>query len=213
MSDSRRDGTEHSWSSSWLGEYEFSVPYGWERASQSTADISVFTAPEGTGQGPDGHRPSLVATLETCTVTTAQYSTQAMSELMVQLPLLRFLDVDLWAPPGVNPATGRRLEFLHTAPGALMHVTQYLVVHEGTAFTLTFTCSERQLNRWDQMAWDLDDRVQVNGVTRHDAPRRSESTHAPPPRRGGLYPARSTAGGAQRPRSGAALPLRRSRAQ
>lgn len=170
MSASRREGSERPWSSDRLGGYEFPVPSGWEHAAQSTADVSVFTAPEGTGQDSDGHRPSLVATLETCTVTTAQYSTQAMSELMVQLPLLRILDVDLWAPPGLDPTAGRRLEFLHTAPGSLVHVTQYLVVHEGTAFTLTLTCSEQQLTRWDQMSWDLGDRVRVNAATRHDAP-------------------------------------------
>lgn len=161
-----------------LGGMEFAVPPGWANSASSTPDVAVYLAPEDAGRDLDGHRPTLVATIEACSVTAAEYSTQAMSEFMTRLSLLHIVDVDLWAPAGGEATAGRRIEFTHTTPGSQVHAVQYQSVHAGTAYTLTFTCSERALPRWDEPSWQVGDRVRLIGPTSHPG--------SEPPRPGAL---------------------------
>lgn len=158
------------WDQHRLGGVAYAVPHGWTVRESAPDRFTVHVAPEQAGEHTDGHRPVLVATAEPCSVTAAQYSTQTLSDMMAHLPLLHVLDVDRWAPPGVGPSQGRRVEFLHAAGGAALHAVQYVVVDGGTALSVTFTCSERHVPDWDDALWAVGDRVRILGPTTHTAP-------------------------------------------
>ncbi|QCU78943.1 hypothetical protein E7744_13000 [Citricoccus sp. SGAir0253] len=169
-------GRDLGWQDLRLGGIAYAVPGGWTATDTTTGQLAVHVAPEDAGQDTDGHRPSCVATVEPCTVSAAEYSTQTLSDLIAHLPLLHVLDVAPWAPPGIDPAHGRRVESLHSAGGVPVHAVQYYVVQDGTAFSLTLTCSERQLPLWDEAFWACGDRVHLTGPTHHAHP---EGTRPP----------------------------------
>jgi hypothetical protein len=164
------------WQEARVGGVAYAVPGDWTAADSVPGRLAVHVAPEGTGRDTDGHRPVGVATVEPCSVSIAQYSTQTLSDMIAHLPLLHVLDVTRWAPAGLDAEHGRRVEFLHSTGGAPLHAVQYFAVHDGTAFSLTLTCSERQLPEWDGLLWDVGDRVQVVGATVHA----TEEGHRPP---------------------------------
>ncbi|HEY4614839.1 MAG TPA: hypothetical protein VIG75_05210 [Citricoccus sp.] len=158
------------WGQHRLGGLAYAVPDGWTVQESTPGRLTVHVAPEQAGEDSDGHRPVLVATVEPCSVTAAQYSTQTMSDMMAHLPLLHVLDVARWAPPGVDPVQGRRIEFLHAAGGASLHAVQYVFVDGGTAASVTVTCSERHVPDWDEVLWAMGDSVRVLGPTTHTTP-------------------------------------------
>lgn len=121
-------------------------PEDWVEVPTPDAEL-VIAAPPAPWLGDGAFRPNVAVTLFPFPGSAAQLSTTFMASLLATLQDLFLVAVD--ADPDAEAR--RRIEYTHLGTGGSIHCITQLLLHGGTACTVTASCASGQLSAYNDV--------------------------------------------------------------